>query len=987
MKTSIRRSLARAGTAALLVGTLAFPFVPAVQAGSPGTVAGVGARSPFGFVGGSAAQRYATARLSSQRASTGRNAIMATGGGGPSKPVTPRANRVRSQVAPAPVQASLTAAPDNHAPGFTGLAQGDQASPGVEPAQSSVAVGPDQVLQIANLEMRITARDGSAAVTQPVPTFFFVPTGFFDRDPRVIYDSLHGRFVATETSWDCMTSTYPGDPAMFGHGYIDLAVSRTTDPRGIWDFYFWAYNDLVPADPSIGTSTDKLAISDNLSSMAHGDGGSGDGTCGDPASLVPDAGDVQIANWSDALAHKSNLLPASEFAGGPPAEPAITIFGIRAALQEPATSSTLYVVGRSVASDGLGTLPNDVIVTSFSGTTTKSAFVQVSGNWDLTEDSITAPFADPPAAHQPGSPATIANAPNGYAEDAIFQAGKLTWATTYPCTPTADSTQRDCVRVTQLDTTGASQITPPTQVQDFLLARNGFDSYVPGIGFSTDGTLEIVYSQSNATGTNFPASVQQYQRAARHGAVADPPNSVSPAVVLHAGTGTYPGSDWGRYVGLGQDPQVPGAAWQANAYSSGASGWSTFVDLLGATAGTTYVPITPVRILDSRDGSGLSGLSGTFKSSVPRTFMVAGLGVIPAGAVAVTGNLTVTRQTNAGYVAVTPNPQVSPTSSTLNFPLGDNRANNVTVSLSQAGALSATYVGGGSTRTTDLIFDVTGYFLADDSAATYHPVTPTRLIDSRDGTGQPSAPGDEGPGLPAKFKGGIPQTFTNSNVDGFNFSNNFIVPQAATAITGNLTVTNQTHAGYLSVTPDPTSLPTVSNLNFPLHDNRANGFTAPFNASHQLSIVYIAPTGSSADVILDVTGYYLDDLTGLHFYPVNPGRVMDTRTGVANSGLTGAFGASVPRELATAGHWAMAPDAQAVTGNLTVTAQTAAGYAAITTVADPNPATSTINFPLGDTRANGVTVTLSGAGSLWLVYHAGSGKKASLILDVSGYFR
>ena len=986
MKRSIRRTVVRVAAVAALLGSASAPFAPVVRAAAPRSPASVRSGSPFGLVGGTSAQLYASGPVSGGRASVGRSAATATRGMAPgaARPVTPSA-QVRPAAAPNPVQASLTAAPDNHVSGFAGLAQADQPSPGTEPAQSTVAVGPDQVVQIADAEIRITNRSGGSPLMKSVASFFFVASPFFDSDPRVIYDSLHGRFVASETSWDCETGS-PGDPAVFGHGYIDLAVSRTNDPRGLWDFYYWAYDDLVPADLSIGTSTDKLAVSDDLSSMTHGDGGAVDGSCADPASLVPDAGDIQIANWSDALAHTSSKLPSTEFAGGPPVAPAVTIFGVRAALQEPATTSTLFVVGRSVASDGMGTLPNDVIVTTFTGTTTSSGLVHISGSWDMTKDAITAPFADPPVPHQPGSPATIVNAANGYAEDAIWQAGKLTWATTYPCTPAGDSTQRDCVRVTQLDTTNATQLSPPAQVQDFLLAKNGFDSYVPGIGFSADGTLDIVYGQSGSTGTNFPASIQQYQRAASHGSPADPANAVSPAVVLQAGTGTYPGSHWGPYVGLAQDPQVPSAVWQANAASAGVAGWSTFVDLLGPTAATTYVPIAPTRIVDSRSGSvSLAHLSGKFTTSVARTFQVAGLGPIPANAVAVTGNATVTNQNHAGYLAVTPTPQNAPTSSTVNFPLGDNRGNNLTVTLSPTGTLSATLVAG-TGKTADLIFDVTGYFVADNSADTYVPVAPSRLIDSRDGTGQPSVPGDEGPGIPAKFIAGQPQTFTNFP-EGFNFSMNTVIPLAATAITGNLTVTNQTRAGYLAITPDPTSTPTSSNLNFPTHDNRGNGFTAQFNASHQFSIVYMASAGATADVILDVTGYYLADLSGLHFYPLAPGRVLDTRAGVANSELSGVFNASAPREVSVAGHWAIPSDAQAATGNLTVTDQTAAGYVAITTASVSSPTTSSLNFPIGDNRGNGVTVPFSGSGSLWLVYKAPAGKKTDLILDVTGYFR
>ena len=53
---------------------------------------------------------------------------------------------------------------------------------------------------------------------------------------------------------------------------------------------------------------------------------------------------------------------------------------------------------------------------------------------------------------------------------------------------------------------------------------------------------------------------------------------------------------------------------------------------------------------------------------------------------------------------------------------------------------------------------------------------------------------------------------------------------------------------------------------------------------------------------------------------------------------------------------------------------------------DNNPATSTINFPVGDNRANGVTVPLNGAGNTSLVYRAVSGT-TYLVLDIAGYFK
>jgi hypothetical protein len=123
--------------------------------------------------------------------------------------------------------------------------------------------------------------------------------------------------------------------------------------------------------------------------------------------------------------------------------------------------------------------------------------------------------------------------------------------------------------------------------------------------------------------------------------------------------------------------------------------------------GSTYHAVTPERVLDTRDGTG--GSFALLSSHVARTFAVSG-GVVPAGAVAVTGNLTVTGQTSGGYMYLGPTPTDNPTSSTLNFPVGDDRANAATVALGAGGTLSVTYVGATAGSSSHAIFDVTGYF-------------------------------------------------------------------------------------------------------------------------------------------------------------------------------------------------------------------------------------------------------------------------------------
>ena len=185
----------------------------------------------------------------------------------------------------------------------------------------------------------------------------------------------------------------------------------------------------------------------------------------------------------------------------------------------------------------------------------------------------------------------------------------MTFVSTYPCTPTGDSTMRDCVRVSQLDTTNVSSIVSPTLRQDFLIAENGKDSYMGGVGMAGNGTLHVVWSRSSATAGDFPSSYAAYQLPS------EAANSISPKELLKAGTGVYTGERWGDYVGVAQDPLVPSAVWQANQYSGTGAEWKTWISRL-QPLGTTYVPVTPVRVLDTRPGRARSGCRA---SSRPRS--------------------------------------------------------------------------------------------------------------------------------------------------------------------------------------------------------------------------------------------------------------------------------------------------------------------------------------------------------------------------------
>jgi hypothetical protein len=150
------------------------------------------------------------------------------------------------------------------------------------------------------------------------------------------------------------------------------------------------------------------------------------------------------------------------------------------------------------------------------------------------------------------------------------------------------------------------------------------------------------------------------------------------------------------------------AAWRANA-------------AIGPNE-STFVPVTPVRIMDTRDPTNV-GLAGPFVSAVPQDLQVTGSIpttsgtqiVVPAGSTGVVLNVTAVSPTANGFVSIRPADAPGlPTTSSLNVVSGEILPNAVTVSLPTAGADAgkieiAFDAYGTAGPTTDILIDVVGY--------------------------------------------------------------------------------------------------------------------------------------------------------------------------------------------------------------------------------------------------------------------------------------
>ena len=250
-------------------------------------------------------------------------------------------------------------------------------------------------------------------------------------------------------------------------------------------------------------------------------------------------------------------------------------------------------------------------------------------------------------------------------------------------------------------------------------------------------------------------------------------------------------------------------------------------------AASTMTAITPERVYDSR----IPGAGGPLTGGTSRTVDVASAGGVPADATAVAYTVTITGTTNSGYLAVAPAGDGEPAVSTINWTTSNTTLANSSIVGVNNGEIEA-FVGGDSSKSTQFIIDVIGYFTEGDEGARFTAIDPARSYDSREQGGPLGAGG---------------QRTTTMEVA--------TVPAGVDAVAFNLTVTQTAGSGFLSVNPAGTTQPTVSTINWmSTNTTLANGSVVGVADTQVLEdavTTFAGGTGaSSTQYLTDVAGYY-----------------------------------------------------------------------------------------------------------------------------------
>ena len=253
-----------------------------------------------------------------------------------------------------------------------------------------------------------------------------------------------------------------------------------------------------------------------------------------------------------------------------------------------------------------------------------------------------------------------------------------------------------------------------------------------------------------------------------------------------------------------------------------------------------FTPLAnPARLLDTRPGEpvtagGTSG-SGAITGGTVREVQIGNLAGVPADAASVALNVTATNTTGPGYLAVFPCGQTAPTASNVNYTAaGQTTPNAVIARLGTDGKVCVFAL-----TTTDVIIDVAGYFPTADG---FTPLAnPARLLDTR--PGEPTVDGVASGG--GAVVGGAVRELQVGGRAG--------LPAGAASVALNVTATNTTGPGYLTLFPCGQTAPTASNVNYTAAGQTTpNAVIARLGTDGKVCVFALTTT----DVIIDVAGYF-----------------------------------------------------------------------------------------------------------------------------------
>lgn len=362
----------------------------------------------------------------------------------------------------------------------------------------------------------------------------------------------------------------------------------------------------------------------------------------------------------------------------------------------------------------------------------------------------------------------------------------------------------------------------------------------------------------------------------------------------------------------------------------------------GVAAAARYTPLDPLRLVDTRYGTG----TATLPLAAGCTLVVdPGVG---ASVTAVAINLTTVRSAANGFVTAYPCGVAQPLVSAVQPLTGRAVAGMAIVPLGDDGTVCVY-----TSVTTDLIVDLFGTY-TPGVGDRFEPVSPVRLKDTR------SSPTT----VPAGTVLRVPVVGAAGT------------PAGATGAALTVHAMNATGTGYLTVYPCSAEVPLVSSVNVVNGSSVTNHVEVALDDGGDVCI-YVSV---AMHVAVDLSGWF-GAAGASEFFAVQPYRAVDTRYG---TGLTGKFVANVDRAVTIAGLNGLpnATTVKAVVAEVTAVSPTNTGYVVVHPCLAQVPNLSMVRYFTGANSATSV-VSLDDGSGRWCLTASSS---VHVLVDVSGYF-
>ena len=366
---------------------------------------------------------------------------------------------------------------------------------------------------------------------------------------------------------------------------------------------------------------------------------------------------------------------------------------------------------------------------------------------------------------------------------------------------------------------------------------------------------------------------------------------------------------------------------------------------LESTGYSSYVPVSPSRLLETRPGQStvdaqMNGI-GVLPAAATTVLQIGGRAGVRTDASSVVLNLTAINAAQPGFVTVYPCDAGRPNVAQLNYPAGGTVATTAIVKLASNGSVCLYNL-----TPTDLVVDVNGFHPV--GATTFAALQPARLLETRQAAGLSTV---DGAFLGVGVRGG-------GSVTQLTVAGRAGVPFGSTSATMSVTVTNAAQPGFVTVYPCGQSRPPTASVNFPAGAAVTTNAVVSGIADNGWVCIF---TSVDVDLVVDVNGY---SPSGASFVPLSPQRVLDARNEPKPKPTPSSSVFQPVRELRVAGVAGVPLDAKAVVINVTVTGSTTGGYVTVFPCGTTRPLASSLNFGAGETVSNLAVAAVGARGSV-----------------------